>query len=63
MIDTQTNIPFPSSDMQESIRSFTARYKELMAYYRCAMMEVETKFRVLSENLSCLLYTSPSPRD
>lgn len=27
-------------------------YKELMAYYRCAMMEVETKFRVLSEELS-----------
>ena len=23
-----------------------------MAYYRCAMMEVETKFRVLSENFS-----------
>lgn len=27
-------------------------YKELMSYYRCAMMEVETKFRVLSEELS-----------
>lgn len=27
-------------------------YKELMSYYRCAMMEVETKFRVLSEALS-----------
>ena len=26
-------------------------YKELMSYYRCAMMEVETKFRVLSEAL------------
>ena len=29
----------------------------IMAYYRCAIMEVETKFKV------CLLYTSPSPRD
>ena len=28
------------------------QYKELMSYYRCAMMEVETKFRVLSEALS-----------
>lgn len=27
-------------------------YKELMAYYRCAMMEVETKFDVLNEELS-----------
>ena len=25
---------------------------ELLAYYRCAMMEVETKFRVLNEELS-----------
>ena len=24
-------------------------YKELMAYYQCALMEVETKFRVLNE--------------
>ncbi|MDE8725585.1 GTP pyrophosphokinase family protein [Ruminococcus bromii] len=39
-------------DTKDSIRSLTTRYKELMAYYRCAMMEVETKFRVLSENLS-----------
>ena len=52
MTETQVNLPFHVSDLQESIRSFTARYKELMAYYRCAMMEVETKFRVLSENLS-----------
>ena len=36
----------------EWIRSFAAPYRELMAYYRCAIMEVETKFRVLSEELS-----------
>ena len=52
MIETQTSIPFPVTDIKDSIRSFTMRYKELMAYYRCAMMEVETKFRVLSENFS-----------
>ena len=28
------------------------RFNELMAYYRCAMMEVETKFDVLNEELS-----------
>ena len=52
MIETTSIIPFPASALKESIRTFTMRYKELMAYYRCAMMEVETKFRVLSENFS-----------
>ena len=52
MMETHSAIPFPASDIQETLRTFTARYKELMAYYRCAMMEVETKFRVLSENFS-----------
>ena len=52
MMEVQTSIPFPGSDIPETLRAFTARYKELMAYYRCAMMEVETKFRVLSENFS-----------
>ena len=27
-------------------------YRELMAYYNCAMMEVSTKFNVLNEELS-----------
>ena len=27
-------------------------YKELMAYYQCALLEVETKFRVLNEQFS-----------
>ena len=52
MTQSQTNTPFPVSEIKESLRTFTMRYKELMAYYRCAMMEVETKFRVLSENFS-----------
>lgn len=51
-MNTQDLLPFPASDIKDSLHAFTARYKELMAYYRCAMMEVETKFRVLSENLS-----------
>jgi putative GTP pyrophosphokinase len=34
--------------LQEQIRPV----RELMAYYQCAMMEVETKFKVLSQELS-----------
>lgn len=34
------------------IREYTMPYRELMAYYRCAIMEAETKFKVLSEELS-----------
>jgi len=41
---------------QERISDFideaTMPFKELMAYYKCAMMEVETKFNVLNENFS-----------
>ena len=47
-------------------RSF-GPFRRLMTYYECAMMEVETKFRVLDAEFGlqhdCLLYTSPSPRD
>ncbi len=38
--------------IKELIETHTMPYKELMAYYKCAMMEVETKFKVLSEELS-----------
>jgi putative GTP pyrophosphokinase len=34
--------------MQENQRP----WEQLMAYYRCAIMEVETKFRVLNEQFS-----------
>lgn len=34
------------------MREDFARFRELMAAYRCAMLEVETKFRVLNEQLS-----------
>ena len=36
----------------DMIDEATMPYKELMAYYKCAMMEVETKFNVLNENFS-----------
>jgi len=34
------------------VREHAAPYRELMAYYHCAMMEVETKFKVLSSDFS-----------
>ncbi len=39
-------------DFYQQIEERSMPFKELMAYYRCAMMEIETKFRVLSEELS-----------
>ena len=34
-------------------------YEKLMAYYRCAIMEVETKFNVLNEEFSLRLDRNP----
>lgn len=42
----------PKQEVKEWIQRYSAPYKELMAYYRCAMMEVATKFEVLDEELS-----------
>lgn len=42
----------PKSEIVKWIDRNTIPYKELMAYYRCAIMEVETKFNVLNEELS-----------
>ncbi len=39
-------------DVQLWMQEHFSEYKELMAYYRCAMMEMETKFNVLNEELS-----------
>lgn len=47
-----TELPISKEEIKEWLKSYAAPYKELMAYYRCAMMEVETKFRVLNEELS-----------
>lgn len=38
-------------------------YYELMAYYKCAMMAVETKFHVLSEEYSLLCERDPFTRN
>lgn len=39
-------------DMINWSKGVVQKYKRLMAYYRCAMMEVETKFNVLNEEFS-----------
>lgn len=36
----------------EWMKKYAIPYREMMSFYTCAIMEVETKFRVLSENLS-----------
>jgi len=36
----------------EWMQETTRKYVRLMAYYRCAMMEIETKFNVLNEEFS-----------
>lgn len=42
---------FPE-DMLEEMRERTQGFVKLMTYYKCAMMEVETKFNVLNEEFS-----------
>ena len=45
--------------MMKRLQSSTYPMRELLAFYRCAMMEVETKFRVLDEQFSLsILYTT-----
>jgi putative GTP pyrophosphokinase len=41
-----------NEDLLEVIQRDMMPIKELMAYYRCAIMEVETKFNVLNEEFS-----------
>ncbi len=41
-----------SDEFLDFMKQNTAPFDALMAYYRCAIMEVETKFRVLNEQYS-----------
>lgn len=43
---------YSNNEIKERLQTYTATYRELMSYYRCAMMEVSTKFNVLDEELS-----------
>ncbi len=47
-----TQLPLPGKKLKGIIHEYTLPYRELVAYYKCAIMEVETKFKVLSEELS-----------
>ena len=49
---------FEKSSM-EQLQKSSEDYFRLMAYYRCAMMEVETKFNVLNEEFSLRLDRNP----
>lgn len=40
------------SDLKTLVDSNVEPYKKLMAYYQCAIYEIETKFRVLNEEFS-----------
>ncbi len=44
--------PEKKNEIKAWLQSYTKPFRELMAYYRCALMEVETKFNVLSEEMS-----------
>ena len=43
---------FFNEDMMDWSKGILQKYNRLMAYYRCAIMEVETKFNVLNEEFS-----------
>lgn len=62
MLNESTNMMFPFSrekikelfteDTIKWSQNIFTKYNRLMAYYRCAIMEVETKFNVLNEEFS-----------
>lgn len=52
MLEQVLRTRLSSDEIKKWLNSYATQYKELMAYYRCAMMEIETKFNVLNEELS-----------
>ena len=49
---TARTIPAIARGLKGLLDSYAMPYRELMAYYQCALMEVETKFRVLDVQMS-----------
>ncbi len=47
------------TSVRDWVKEFAIPYRELMAFYKCAIMEVETKFRVLNEEFSLLQDSNP----
>ena len=50
---------FENEEAHYLIAKRAQEYAKLMAYYRCALMEVETKFKVLNEEFSLRLDRNP----
>ena len=48
-----------NDDILNQTKEWFERYSKIMAYYRCAMMEIETKFNVLNEEFSLQLDRNP----
>lgn len=46
------DVKLQKNEIKTLMQNYALPYRELMSYYRCAMMEVETKFNVLNEELS-----------
>ena len=46
-------------EILQLIREQSLTFRKLMAYYRCAMMEIETKFNVLNEEFSLQYERNP----
>ncbi len=46
------DLTLPAGRMLEIAKPYIQQYNKLMAYYRCAIMEIETKFNVLNEEFS-----------
>jgi len=43
---------FFGSKTEDEAREMLTSFRQLQSYYQCAMLEVETKFRVLNEEFS-----------
>lgn len=48
-----------NDEFVEKSKQMLDKYKKLMAYYRCAIMEIETKLNVLNEEFSLLYDRNP----
>lgn len=57
--DNNENVAILSPETMRTIRERSHAFITLMSYYKCAMMEVETKFNVLNEEFSLRFDRNP----
>ena len=50
---------FVNAELMDMIKENALPYRKLMSYYRCAMMEIETKFNVLNDQFSLQYERNP----